>query len=94
MPSPTEGHTLPKRALHRGAHIAINVTRRTVDYTQPTTGTRLQRFAAGLLLVPVLVIMLALAAIVLVMMLVVAAFLFAALALTAFFIRRRLPHAP
>jgi hypothetical protein len=71
----------------------IRVTRRTVAYTRPQTGTRLQRLAAGVLLVPVLIVVLALATLLLVLMLVITLFFSLVLALTAIFARRRLLRA-
>jgi hypothetical protein len=91
MPSPTPGRALVERAIGDGAHLVIDITRRTVAYGRPPTGSPLQRLTAPVFLAPLLVIMFALAAMMLVVMLVVAAFLSAVLALTAFFVRRRLP---
>ena len=76
--------------MRGGARIFMNVTGRTAAYAWPASGTRLERLAALLLLIPVLVIICALAAILLVVLLVVTASLAVALLLTAFFVKWRL----
>jgi uncharacterized membrane protein len=81
-------HAFPDRAVRGGAHIAMNVTRRTMAYARPPTRKRLHRVAAPLLIIPTLMIVLALAAILLIAMVIVAAFFTAALALVASSVRR------
>jgi hypothetical protein len=93
MRSPAEGHALPERAVRGGAHLAVNLTRRTVRYAQPTAKSPMQQLAALLLLVPLFVLMVVLAAILLVAVLIASVLLAATLAFAALFIRRRLPPA-
>ncbi|MFL6006101.1 MAG: hypothetical protein ACJ744_07650 [Gaiellaceae bacterium] len=92
MRSPTARNALSDRAVRGGAHFAVNLTRRTAGFAQPSAMPRMQRFAALLLLVPVLVLVVALAAILFVAVLIASVLLAATLALTALFIRRRLPR--
>jgi cobalamin synthase len=87
MRLPSNGNALPERVVRR-AHVAVNLTRRTVRYAQPTAQPRTHRLAALLLLVPLLVVVVALAAILLVAVLVVSVLLAGMLAVTALFIRR------
>jgi hypothetical protein len=87
--SVTQQHALPGRIVRGGAGVVVTVTRRSVAYAQPAGGTRLQRMAAPLLLVPALAILLALATILLVIMIAVAAVFSVLIALSAFFVGRR-----
>ena len=92
MRSPTARNALSDRAVRGGAHFAVNLTRRTAGFAQPSAKPRMQQLAALLLLVPVLVLVVALAAILFVAVLIASVLLAATLALTALFIRRRLPR--
>jgi hypothetical protein len=87
-----QGQTLPERAVRGGAQIAISVTHRAVAHALPTDGSRLQRLAPTLVLMPLLVVVLTLAAILIVVLVLVVALVATALALSAV-VRRRLPRA-
>jgi hypothetical protein len=93
MPKPRD-HAFPDRVVRGGAHIAMNLTRRTVAYARPPTRKRPYRVAALLLIMPTLMIVLALAAILLIALVLVAAFFSAALVLIASPVRRRVHHRP
>lgn len=93
MDPPKQGQLLPERVLRDGTQIVRTVTQRTAAHVRPSTGPRLQRLGAPLLLLPVLILMLALAA-ALLLMVVVAAVLAAAVLLSAWARRSRPPGAP
>jgi hypothetical protein len=83
-----EDDALAERAARSGARVVVNLGRRTVAWTWPTTGSPLRRLTAPLLLVPLLIVLFALA-VLFVMLLLLAASISVALALTAFLTRRR-----
>ena len=82
MPQLTPGHGLQARAAD-GVHVAVRLTRRTVGYARPAGATPLERVAAPVLLIPVVLVMLAFAAALLLATLVFALLFAVSVALSA-----------